>query len=227
MLFFFSSTKKRKSERRFARNADADAQPPSPFFSLLSSLFKKKTTSQQSETHFQKWRSETKTRVKRLQRFRDQARSWLNDAEGGRSDVCAPASVFSDLRRAVEAEMERVAEWESALKRGDFSNVALEAAARADALEAAEEEEAMSPMGAEGGGFSFEGGAGDSSGGVGSASDFPPPPPPPSSSFTPGDRIGRTKTTLLAAVLGGRHGETPQERARRRSCRWIVAAQAS
>jgi hypothetical protein len=41
------------------------------------------------------------------------------------------------------------------------------------------------------------------------------------------DRIGRTKTTLLAAVLGGRHGETPQERARRRSCKWIVAAQAS
>lgn len=112
--------------------------------------------------------------------------------------------------------MERVAEWEAALKRRDFSNVALEAAARADALEAASTEaSSMSPRGMEGdGGGPFCGGDACGEEGV--------------SSFSGGgDRIGRTKTTLLAAVLGGRHGETTQERARRRSCKWIVAAQAS
>ena len=59
--------------------------------------------------------------------------------------------------------MERVAEWEAALKRRDFSNVALEAAARADALEAASStaEASASPVsGAEGSGGFFGGGAG-------------------------------------------------------------------
>lgn len=180
-----------------------------PQLSLFPFLLKKKPN-YQSETHFQKWRSETKTRVKRLQRYRDQARAWLADAEAGSTDLCAPVSVFSDLRRAVETEMERVMEWESALKKRDFSNVALEAAARADALSTAQAK--TNP----GGGSSEGGGVGGASG-VGGG-DLPLPSE---------HRIGRTRTTLLAAVLGGRHGETPQERARRRSCKWIVAAQAS
>ena len=115
--------------------------------------------------------------------------------------------------------MERVAEWEAALKRRDFSNVALEAAARADALEAASstaEASASAVSGAEGSGGFFGGGAGG--GGAGDGGDL---------LLSSEDRIGRTRTTLLAAVLGGRHGETPQERTRRRSCKWIVAAQAS
>ena len=123
--------------------------------------------------------------------------------------------------------MERVTEWESALKKRDFSNVALEAAARADALEAATTE-AMSPMGGGGGrgggeGSFVGGGGGSGVGGEGGGGGGPSGDPHLASD----DRIGRTKTTLLAAVLGGRHGETPQERARRRSCKWIVAAQAS
>ena len=212
-FFFFLSTRE-SSERRHEKH-ETIFFPHSPDAQNLKKKKKKKLfPQQQSESHLQRWRAEYKARVKKLQRFRDQARAWQADAESKSAEVCAPASAFTDLRRAIEGEMERCALFESAHKKRDFSNVALEAAARADALEAAEAAaaatEAMSPSGdepaaAEHSPFSF------------------------SSASAPDERLigGRTKTTLLAAVLGGRHGETPQERARRRSCKWIVAAQAS
>ena len=213
-FFFFLSTRE-SSERRHEKH-ETIFFPHSPDAQNLKKKKKKKHyPQQQAQSHHQRWRAEYKARVKKLQRFRDQARAWQADAESKSAEVCAPASAFTDLRRAIEGEMERCALFESAHKKRDFSNVALEAAARADALEAAEAAaaaatEAMSPSGdepaaAEHSPFSF------------------------SSASAPDERLigGRTKTTLLAAVLGGRHGETPQERARRRSCKWIVAAQAS
>ncbi|CAO1630079.1 unnamed protein product [Parajaminaea phylloscopi] len=119
--------------RKLAAEIDRTLKKVSEGVEQFESLYDKMQTSQ-NQTQKEKMESDLKTQIKKLQRLRDQIKTWQQ------SNDVKDKKALTDSRRSIEMQMERFKATEKEMKTKAFSKEGLIAAARLDPAEKAKVE---------------------------------------------------------------------------------------